>query len=252
MWYAVIAVVVITGVVAIFISRSKGNARPIANKDHWHAFLGANVCGQWINHAIDPTQAGSDKGIGAPAFEAPRNIGIHSHGDGLIHIHPYSAEGQGDRATIGRFLADNEGADWELTSDTMKLWDDQTHKNGGACPGKDVRATIKWAVNGKERSGNPSDYRPEDCDTIAVAYLPESEKVPYPPDAVQALVDIGDTVDRAACAGKISARAQTVPGSGQPSSTSASDSTAPGSPAAPTVPDPAASSPTVPSPTPTS
>ncbi len=56
--------------------------------DHWHAAYGIDICGK--------PQAP------IPTFESP--IGIHTHGDGVIHIHPFTLEGAGENATIGNFL----------------------------------------------------------------------------------------------------------------------------------------------------
>ena len=39
-----------------------------------------------------------------PEFE--RTVGIHTHGDGVIHIHPFSQLGVGANATLGRFFED--------------------------------------------------------------------------------------------------------------------------------------------------
>ena len=45
-----------------------------------------------------------------PVFESPvgspagtQNAGIHSHGDGLVHIHPFTAAEAGKNATLGKF-----------------------------------------------------------------------------------------------------------------------------------------------------
>ena len=60
--------------------------------DHWHSYLGVNICGEWLPNV--------------PEFEAPvgspvgsRNAGIHSHGDGLIHTHPFVSSEEGKNAT---------------------------------------------------------------------------------------------------------------------------------------------------------
>jgi hypothetical protein len=63
--------------------------------DHIHQAFGVNVCGEWF-----------------PALnEFESEIGIHTHGDGVLHIHPHSQLGVGANATLGRFLknADEEG-----------------------------------------------------------------------------------------------------------------------------------------------
>ena len=107
-WNVVIAVVVIVGVVAVVLTRggsnSAGSGPPRAVNqatntpgDHWHTALDVNVCGEWL----DPP----------PAFEKPydspnqvANAGIHSHGDGLIHTHPFVVSEEGSNATHRQVL----------------------------------------------------------------------------------------------------------------------------------------------------
>src|SRR5918994_1642769 len=48
--------------------------------DHWHAAVGIYVCGEWQPDI--------------PEFE--NTTGIHTHGDGVIHIHPFSQSGAGE------------------------------------------------------------------------------------------------------------------------------------------------------------
>jgi hypothetical protein len=45
---------------------------------------------------------------------------------------------------------------------------------------------VRWSVNGRERKGDPSDYRPEDGDVIVFAFLPAGDEIPAPPEAAQA------------------------------------------------------------------
>lgn len=63
--------------------------RPPQFDDHWHAILEIIECGEsW------------------PVFEDQTDPnGIHTHGDGLVHIHPFSDAATGTRATLGAFLS---------------------------------------------------------------------------------------------------------------------------------------------------
>lgn len=135
--------------------------------DHWHASLDVNVCGQWLNPA--------------PEFhnkvDSEVQVGIHSHGDGLIHIHPFNSSESGDSATLGRFL---DYGGWSMSSDSLDLWPSvdrqpQQEKNGDECTqpdGTKQKGTLTWYVNGKKQSGNPSDYKPKDDDKIVVVFAP--------------------------------------------------------------------------------
>jgi hypothetical protein len=222
-WTVATVVVVIVGVVGIVLARggSESGASP-AIGDHWHAYLGVNVCGTWLP--------------AAPSFESP--LGIHSHGDGLMHIHPYSSAATGKNATVGRFLEDNEGAGWELDSTSMKLWDGAEYQNGYTCPSGEFegqKANLVWATgkygepwSGTPRTGNPADFNPKNADIVAIAFLPKGQKVPEPPDAESALSNIQDLGG--------------APAASTSSTTPASDSTAPAagesSTTVPTIPAP--------------
>jgi hypothetical protein len=188
-WTVATVAVVIVGVVMVVLVRGEGSsdARPRVNEDHWHAYLGVNVCGSWLP--------------AAPPFESPN--GIHSHEDSLIHIHPFSTTAAGDNATVARFIEDNEGADWSLSADSMKLWDGVEYRNGDPCESGELegeQARLVWSVgrygeawSGKPRQGDPADYKPRDGDVIAIAFLPASEKtVPEPPGATEALANVSD------------------------------------------------------------
>jgi hypothetical protein len=173
--------------------------------DHWHAFLGVNVCGTWLPNA--------------PEFSFPDDRdSIHSHGDGLIHIHPFSTSYSGKKATVSKFI---KGGGWSLSSDQMKLWDGTQHKNGQDCPaGSNYQplyeaaatatttpagsaeptttttvvssdeaqpAFIVWSVNGKMMQGNPASYRPKNGDVIAIGFLPKGVPLTEPPGAAAAI-----------------------------------------------------------------
>ena len=49
---------------------------PVANVDHWHTAYGIYICDTFL----DPLQVQTDPD------------GIHSHADGVIHIHPYLSQ----------------------------------------------------------------------------------------------------------------------------------------------------------------
>jgi hypothetical protein len=57
--------------------------------DHWHAAFAVNVCGKELPFV--------------PQKE-PDPLGIHTHSDGLIHIHPFSTRSAGKNATLKRFF----------------------------------------------------------------------------------------------------------------------------------------------------
>lgn len=64
--------------------------RPEANRDHWHAIFAIYDC---ANDTYLP-----------PLMSTDDPVGIHSHQDGLIYIHPWSDESGGENARLGLFF----------------------------------------------------------------------------------------------------------------------------------------------------
>jgi hypothetical protein len=208
-WNVAISMVVVVGILLIVLvvqdrSSSISNAHPLAANqaagvagDHWHTYLGVNICGEWLNPA--------------PAFEkafdsqsAAANAGIHSHGDGLIHTHPFVAAEQGTNATLGHFLG---YGGWTMTDSTIDIsggytWagptpdpNHRTWNNGDTCTfgnDKGKKGEVVWSVDGKIQKGNPSDYKLQDGATIAIGFLPKGAELGFPPQACDAFSNITD------------------------------------------------------------
>ncbi len=108
--------------------------RPAAGPgDVWLAVLGVHVCGEWLPNAPS-TNAEAD---------------VHSHGDGLVYLHPE----EGDTATsLGAFMA--EGA-WSTGDQGFTIWNGVEVREGDLCP--DGRpGTFRWSVDGELQTGDPS------------------------------------------------------------------------------------------------
>ena len=250
MWAITTAAIVIVGVALVVLSyndRQSAAQAPPKLGDHWHAFLGFDVCGNWLHHTPADSK---DKGVGTPAFES--TMGIHSHGDGLMHIHPFSSAATGKRATVGRFLHDNEGAGWDLSATSMVLWDGPEHRNGAKCgTGASAKpAEVQWIVGHrgkpwptKPRTGDPASFRPADGDIIGVYFLPKGDTLVEPPGAEEALKNITDVAGSSTgstTTGTGGTPAST-PGSSAPGAPTLSPSSLPRS--ATTVPTPSTSKP---------
>src|SRR4051794_3842546 len=113
-WTITTAVIVVVGVLLVTLTvlsnKDKADAAPIIG-DHWHAFLGADNCGTWLPNAPSFEDRANEAGVRA---------GLHSHGDGLMHIHPFSTDEAGTKATVGRFVT---YGGWDLSDSSFKLWD---------------------------------------------------------------------------------------------------------------------------------
>lgn len=85
--------------------------------DHWHEAYGFSVCGEWISPLRGALEMATE-----PGQQAYVATGLHSHDDGVIHIHPFGSAGTGVNATLGTFLQ-NYGV--ELTDDALRFPADQ-------------------------------------------------------------------------------------------------------------------------------
>ncbi|MGQ0743987.1 MAG: hypothetical protein ACT4OS_06560 [Acidimicrobiales bacterium] len=183
----ILAVVVVLGVLLVTVSRN-GRAEadstpPIAGRDHWHAALGFYICGSFTPDITDQTD--------------PR--GIHTHGDGVVHIHPFTARSGGRFATLGVYF---DAVDVKVTDSSITgVPGSPPRKNGDECDGrKSVVQTRVWDFDdpedtGRVHVGDPSDLKPDDRSLVTVAFMPEGAEIPKPPSAdnLDQLTDLGPT-----------------------------------------------------------
>jgi hypothetical protein len=106
--------------------------------DHWHAAYGIYICGEYIPNmsvGVDP-----DPG------------GIHTHQDGVIHIHPFQTSTTGRNARMSDFF---NQTGLKVSSDKLQLPEDpalgddsgKTFENGDKCPDgkKGAVKVLVWA-----------------------------------------------------------------------------------------------------------
>src|SRR5262245_1295741 len=180
--------------------------------DHWHAAFGIYVCGEWQPDI--------------PEFEA--TTGLHTHGDGVIHIHPFSQSGAGENATLGTFLEDTDVklSDSELTIGKNELPDGaKTWKEGDdKCDGKAGELVVAQWEDVSDESAKPAlltsglrDIRFRgDGEGYTIAFVPEGETdIPRPPSAAN-LAELG------------AADAGAPPGGGTTTAPGGATTTAPG------------------------
>ena len=170
LWPAALVVVIALGVVAVITSRGTADAddTPPVLFEHWHAAYGINVCGEWLPALSD--QQGD-------------RYGIHTHEDGLIHIHPSSNAATGERATLDVFF---EEVGLTVEEDELEVPGRQTLENGDDCNGEPGRVVVKVWENpvdeeGRVLEGDPGDYRPQNGNVIAFGFLPDGEELEKPP-----------------------------------------------------------------------
>ncbi|HEX7275759.1 MAG TPA: hypothetical protein VF244_00150 [Acidimicrobiales bacterium] len=184
------AVIVVLGTAGVVYSREQrqpDTSRPLASGpgrqgDHWHSAIGFYICGTFapnISAAADP-------------------LGIHTHDDGVVHVHPFTSRAAGKNAKLGVFF---DTVDANVTSTQVKLPGQDAKKNGDKCGDDDGSVHVKiWATRdpadeGTVFRGDPGDIRLTDQQLITVAFVPEGTDIPRPPSEAQLdnLSDLGTT-----------------------------------------------------------
>ncbi len=225
---ALIVGIIVVGSVLVFFARDHQSAAaseaPVANQDHWHAAYATNICGD-----NQPN----------PSDDGPDTKGIHTHGDGLVHIHPFVGAAAGENATFQVF-ADQLGI--EITDDSMTLPDGTTYTNGDDCE-----------IDGKKKPGQVTLYvwppqatdatDPEvitsdigstrftdDGQVFVLAFVPEGYEMALPP-SMEALAN---PIDEEPTQSSETVPAETVPAETAPS-TEPGDATASTETTAPTT-----------------
>ena len=177
-WPTVMAFVVILGTAGIVYSRDQrqpDTSRPLAASagragDHWHAAIGFYICGEFTPNLPEGTDP----------------LGIHGHGDNVVHIHPFGSSAAGKRARLEVFF---DTVDVDISDDFIDLPGQGRKRNGDDCENGEGRVVTKvWdsrdpADEGRIVPGDPSDIRPQDGQLITIAFVPESTDIPRPPSA---------------------------------------------------------------------
>jgi hypothetical protein len=172
-------ILVVAGVLGIALSRSK-SASGIAptTADHWHIALGVDDCGTWVPNWLWPpgnVTSTSSAGAGAPSRAGSGGLiyaPLHSHDDGLIHIEPLVNSDGGNNATLGAFF---KYGGWKVSATSVKFVG-VDEKNGNKCGGKP--GVLRWAVNGKEKHGDPGKYKLNDRDVVELLFTTAGAKIP--------------------------------------------------------------------------
>ncbi|MCH7810316.1 MAG: hypothetical protein IH863_07035 [Chloroflexi bacterium] len=129
---------------------------PRMGEDHWHATFEYIVCDE-----LQPL---------APTFEG---AGVHTHGDGIMHIHPFTPSEEGVGARLVKWFEYGGGL---LDDDEVRMpGSAETYKNGEECPDGTI-GTVQIFANGS-RIQDYEKYIPKDGDRIVIVFGPERSAV---------------------------------------------------------------------------
>lgn len=146
------------GLLVLFKNNPKPLERGAIPGEHWHANLRMEFCGKTMGNY--------------PYLEGE----IHSHGDGVIHLHPQTPAFSADNANLGAFFRTYETTlrvD-ERGRNQIVLPDGSSYVDGGTCPGSSVKHDVEVIVDGKRLEGDPSLYTPKDGDAVVVRFGPRA------------------------------------------------------------------------------
>lgn len=203
---AIITVIVVAGVSVVLFARSSRdvNAAPLsqANEvfDHWHAAYGFYDCDTFVYDGSETGGAFFVDLLGDPQ-------GIHTHDDGVIHIHPFLDSAGGRNARMQIFLEDVgvEASDSKLTFPDGTVWDEDEKQCGEGDAAQDGQIVLaRWNSAQDAADGErPSELITEDFGDVrfradreyyTFAFLPEDqlEEIPVRPGIIEALNTLSD------------------------------------------------------------
>jgi hypothetical protein len=146
--------------------QAAGGKAPLVG-DHWHVAWGVYVCDKYLKL---PEATGDDP------------VGVHTHGDGLIHVHPFKDAAAGKNATMARFF---ETENIKVANNSIKLGA-TTYFGGKDCGGKKTKLSVlRWNTRSTKSpevvNGDASKIALVDQQMIVFALIPEGAVVPAPP-----------------------------------------------------------------------
>jgi uncharacterized cupredoxin-like copper-binding protein len=161
-WVPVAGIIlVVFGILGgLFLIRSTAGAP--RQGDHWHATYTFTACGE--------------KQPNAPTWEG--SSGVHTHGDGIMHIHPFQTYSEGSGARMVKWFEYGRG---KLTNDSINMpGSTKTYKNGDKCPDGtegELQVFVTTAATGVEtRLSDVTRFQPHDGDRVRMVFGPREEE----------------------------------------------------------------------------
>ncbi len=186
-------VIVVLGTALVTYARSdrltalSSKEAPVKDKDHWHAAYGIYVCDHFLAPLVDTKVDANGQKIDPD--------GIHTHGDGVMHVHPFSQRASGTGARL-KIWAEQVGM--KLGKDFIEV-NGTRYANGYKCGDKDAKVYVyRWLDAFDE--GVPAEVFDHDFGEIrykadrmalTIAVVPDGTDVPRP-DSIPQLNSLED------------------------------------------------------------
>jgi hypothetical protein len=213
LYYGAIIAVIVLGTAGVVQSRNKrlqtinvsGQTAPKVGVDHWHVAYVVDLCGKLQPPITDQTDP----------------VGIHTHGDSVIHVHPFVDSAAGKNATLGKFAST---VHMTLNAGELKLPGGHDYRDGDSCEGKPGRVQVQVFANVSDTIGtlalvNPQDVPLLNQQMLTIAFLPKGATIPPPPaSAIHSLLNLNDVAPTTTTTVPKPATSTTTPG---PTTTSA-------------------------------
>jgi hypothetical protein len=247
-----VILVVLLGLLAIVYGRqsrpANGAGVPRVNDGsntdaHWHIAYGIYVCDTFqpkLTGTQEETAVDTD-GNTVYLNENFKILGVHSHGDGIIHYHPYSTKSSGNRAKLGVFLTvyDVKLTDTELVLPASQGGDKWSTKDT-KCNGKSTELRVRvWPHYNQPDVFHDvvTDFNniriTNDGMVIVMAFVEKNADIPMPEWAAQlptlGASDGGAVISSTTTLAPGVTPTTTITGGSTPSSSATGDTTAGGS-----------------------
>jgi plastocyanin len=156
-WAPVVGIIlVVFGILGFMFYAREATGAPRID-DHWHITYEIIICGE--------------RQPDVPRWEG----GVHTHGDGVIHLHPQTTSEEGAGARLVKWFeygGDALGTGAKLTKTELQIpGQREVWKNGDECP-DGTEGVLQVFVN-DQRLGNWKRYIPQDGDQIRIVFGPE-------------------------------------------------------------------------------
>ena len=158
--------------------------------DHWHATIDAFHCDSYDRLDVPLTDQQGDR------------VGIHTHADNVIHIHPFTDQAAGRNARLQLFLDDTAV---EVTDDSVTFPDGEVWRESDGCAGEPAEVVLAvWNDARTADAGAPPDAIVtedigntrfiSDRHAFVLALVPQggSSELPAPPDVLFRLDNLSD------------------------------------------------------------
>ena len=170
-----IAAILVVGVLVVVFARGENQeaaaVSPTVN-EHWHTAYGVYVCDAFLPPLTD---------------QVTDTTGLHTHGDGIAHIHPFNGAAAGGNATLAKW-GETTGLSFSGEGFTV---DGSTYEPGYDCGGQPATVSLNvWSLDDLEAApqvltgAEMGDWRfDRNRMAITLAVVPEGTEVPPPPTA---------------------------------------------------------------------